>query len=189
MKKRRKSTTTISTGKSKAIVNDLGSEYLRDRHQVGIVRFEKSNIGRAVVVDQHLIDRLHSDNFIDDNEHNVCDKYLEVTAKGMHLSSPGFAEKKSTGKYYSAPVPKSCILIRVQRHLIEFCGRQAEKRFWRLMVRSPKSVNELDVEIVKSCAGALTDFYPLTADSPLEIFQRALSNRMFSRRFLESHEQ
>ena len=67
MKKRKKLKTTL-IGSSKVHVNDIGTPNLHANHLVGIVKFENTNIGRAVVYDQHLIDVLYLENYLDERE-------------------------------------------------------------------------------------------------------------------------
>jgi len=175
MKKRKKLKTTL-IGSSKVHVNDIGTPNLHANHLVGIVKFENTNIGRAVVYDQHLIDALYLENYLDEREHNACDKYLGLIVRGTHMSNPSFGERLNTGKYYMAPVPRSCILIRVQRHLRELCGSEKESRFWRLMATNTKRVDENDVEVMKECADALTSYFYISQESPVSLFQQALIN-------------
>ncbi len=163
-----------STGNSDDIhINDVGNPYLHSRHKVGIVT--SSNIGRAIVFDQHLIDRLYTGSYLNARQHSVCNKYLSMIVKGMHLSSPTFGEERvSTGKYYLSPLPRSCILIKVQRHIKETCGRKTESRFWLLMANSPKKIKTEDIKLVQECAESLLGFYYVSDDSPVSLFQQAL---------------
>jgi hypothetical protein len=168
----------ISIGNSDIYINDVGNPYLHSRHQVGISKFSSGNIGRAIVLDQHLIDILYSENHLNEKQHSVCNKYLSMVVKSMHLSSPPFGgEKISTGKYYLSPLPRSCILIKVQRHIKETCGRKTESRFWSLMVNSPKKITEEDIILMQECAESLLFFYYISdSDSPVSLFQQALLN-------------
>ena len=175
MKKQKKLKTT-SIGISKVHVNDVGNPYLHERHKIGIAKYEKGNMGRAIVFDQHFIDVLFKDGDLSARQHSACDKYLGVIVKAMHMSRPQMDERLSTGKYYISPVPRSCILINVQRHLRNECGKEKEARFWILMCDSPKKPNTGDVELVQSCADALLNFYYVNADSPASLFQQALLN-------------
>jgi len=174
MKKQKKLKMT-SIGKSNVHVNDVGNPYLHARHKIGIAKFDKSNIGRAIVFDQHLIDVLYKDKHLDAKEHSVCDKYLGMIAKSMHMSHPQMDERLS-GKSNVTSVPRSCILLNVQRHLRNRCGREAENRFWKIMAISPKKIKKYDIELVKVCADALLDYYYVTEDSPVALFEQALSN-------------
>lgn len=167
---------TISTGTSDIHVNDVGNPRLHAKHKVGIVRFDKGNNGRAIVFDQHLIDALYLRKDLNSEQHNVCNKYLSMLMKGMHLSKPSYEERSSTGKYYIAPLPRCCILLKVQRHIRKFCGRKTENRFWILMSNSPKKIKSIDVKLMQECAEALLFFYYVSEDSPVSLFQRALAN-------------
>ena len=175
MKKNKKLRMT-SIGHSEVHVNDVGNPYLHSKHQVGIEKFDKSNVGRAIVFDQHLIDVLYISNHFNEQQHSVCNKYLSMVVKGMHLSNPSFgSEKISTGKYYLSPLPRSCILIKVQRHIRKTCGRKTESRFWILMAKSPKRIREDDIGLMQECAESLLWFYDIS-DSPALLFERALLN-------------
>jgi len=165
-----------STGRSKVHVNDLGGSRLKNHHGIGIAKFEKGNAGRAVVYDQHLIDILYKNKDFDEKQHRVCNKYLGVIAKSLQMTSPPFGERLSTGKYYIAPVPRSCILIKVQRHIRKNCGPEAENRFWILMAYSPRQPHEKDIVLMKQCADTLLGFYYVSEDSPVLLFRQALSN-------------
>ena len=166
----------ISIGSSKKIhVNDVGTPNLHSKHNVGIVEFAETNLGRAIVFDQHLIDCLYIHKYLDERQHGVCDKYLGIISKGTRLSSPQL-EKVSTGKYYLAPIPRSCILINVQKHIRKSCGNKKESKFWLLMVNSPRKISEYDIDIVKDCANALTYYYSVSQTSPVSLFRQALLN-------------
>tara|TARA_R110001599_G_scaffold343099_1_gene565430 strand:+ start:724 stop:1233 length:510 start_codon:yes stop_codon:yes gene_type:complete len=165
-----------SIGTSNIHVNDVGNPYLHSKHRVGIVKFKNGNIGRAIVFDQHLIDILYNEKHLNERQHNVCNKYLSVIMKGMHLSSPSLEERISTGKYNITPIPRSCILIKVQRHLKETCGREVESRFWVLMSGSARKIEDQDVQLMKVCAESLLGFYCISQESPVALFQRALLN-------------
>ena len=69
---------TITTGISNLQLNEIGNAYLHKHNKVGITPIKKSRQGRAIVYDQHLIDRLFIDSHIDEQQHNVLNKYLEV---------------------------------------------------------------------------------------------------------------
>jgi hypothetical protein len=165
-----------SIGTSNIHVNDVGNPYLHSKRRVGIVKFKKGNIGRAIVFDQHLIDILYNEKHLNERQHNVCNKYLSVIMKGMHLSSPSLEERISTSNYYISSLPKSCILIKVQRHLKETCGRKVESRFWTLMSSSLRKIENQDVKLIKVCAESLLGFYSVSQESPVALFQRALLN-------------
>lgn len=174
---KQKKSKTISIGKSKIHVNDVGNSRLHDKHLVGIVKYENSNSGRAIVYDQHLIDILFLEKELNTRQHSVCDKYLGLVSKGMHLNSNSFDERSSTGRYYLAPTPRSCILIKVQRYLRESCGRKHESCFWKLMVESPRSPKPFEIEVMKKCAEALSSYYYISYDSPVSLFEEALLNQ------------
>tara|TARA_R110000764_G_C10943210_1_gene376326 strand:- start:419 stop:961 length:543 start_codon:yes stop_codon:yes gene_type:complete len=174
---KQKKSRTISIGSCKTYVNDIGNKQLHDRHKVGIVKYQNSNIGRAIVYDQHLIDILFLEKHLDERQHSVCDKYLGLISKGMHLNSNSFDERSSTGKYYLSPIPRSCVLIGVQRHLKQSCGKKLESHFWKLMVQSPTKLKSVEIKVMKKCAEALTSYYYVSYDSPVSLFEEALLNQ------------
>jgi hypothetical protein len=169
--------TTTSTGTSEVHVNDVGNPYLHRRHELGITKFEDGNVGRAVVFDQHIIDMLYKHDFLDDQQHAACDRYLGTVIKGLHMTNPPFGERLSTGKYYIAPAPRCLILIKVQRHLRINCGIDEENRFWVLMTNAPRKINEKDVRIIRDCAEALLKYYSFSEDSPTSQFRQALTDQ------------
>ena len=167
---------TISIGTSDVHVNDVGTPYLHKRHKVGIAKFEKGRAGRAVVFDQHLIDVLYTEKHLTEQQHNACDKYLGVLSKGMHMTNPSFGDRITTGRYYLAPVPKSCILIKVQRHIRQSCGRKIENRFWVLMSGDKKEASNLEIKLIQTCADSVLSFYYISLENPASLFQQALLN-------------
>jgi hypothetical protein len=157
-------------------INDVGTSFLHKKHMVGIVSHKSGGTGNAIVFDQHLIDILFIDKQLNEIQHNVCNKYLHTVSKAMHLSSGSMEERFSTGKYYVAPFPRSCILIKVDRFLRRECGRRIENRFWRLMTGSPNRIKRRDVWVVRNCADALLGFYGISDSSPVLSFQQALAS-------------
>ena len=99
-------------GKSKLKINEIGNAYLHSKQRVGISKVEDTNIARAIVYDQHIIDSLYLSNKLNESEHNACDKYLGLIAtSGAFLqSSAGAVDKIFTGQFY--PYPPSCIIER-----------------------------------------------------------------------------
>ena len=72
--------------------------------------------------------------------------------------------------------PKSCILLGVQRNIIDICGNAKERVFWRLMVDNPNKISILELEIVRECADALLNYWYVSSESPVSLFQQALIN-------------
>tara|TARA_R100001377_G_scaffold84998_2_gene69906 strand:+ start:1772 stop:2290 length:519 start_codon:yes stop_codon:yes gene_type:complete len=170
--------TTTGHSEEKVHVNDIGSPYLHKHHKVAIKVFTKSNVGRAIVLDQHIIDVLFLEDSIDARQHNVCNKYLGMISKsGCHVSPPDLTQILSTSKYYLAPLPRSCILIGVQRTITNIVGGQKEKVFWRLMTTNPKKIGESDINVVKECSDALLNYWYISQESPASLFQQALINQ------------
>lgn len=169
-------TTTIGSS-TKLKVNELGSPYLHKRKKVGITRIDSSKLGRAIVYDQHIIDQLYLQELINEEQHNACDKYLGmIHASGTFATSfMGNLDKIFTGQYSSAS-PRSVILIKVQRMLRKECGMEVEKQFWHIMVTSPNKLSKADKKLVKDCSNALLNYWFVNLNSPVTLFQQALSN-------------
>ena len=175
MKQKKSKMTTIGHSKEEVHVNDVGSPYLHKQHKVAIKVFTKSNVGRAIVLDQHLIDVLLLEDYIDARQHSVCNKYLGMISKsGCHVSPPDLRQILSTSKYHLAPLPRSCILIGVQKTITEICGRNKEQIFWKLMTNNPKKIRESDIEVVQECSEALLNYWYVSQESPVSLFQQAL---------------
>lgn len=160
-------------------INDIGSPYVHKRHKVGVVKIGKSKMGRAVVYDQHLIDNLYLDNLITDREHMILDKYLYMIAKsGAFLPSCFPSDIKIfTGGYNSELLPRSVMLVRVQRFLREETSNTLEQKFWKLMIRNPKTYNDLDVAVVQRCGNALQSYWYVNQQSPVSLFQQAIASQ------------
>jgi len=81
--------TTIGSSKEEIHVNDIGSAYLHKQHKVAIKQFSKTKVGRAIVLDQHLIDVLFLNDDLDTQQHHVCYKYLGLLSKsGSFVQTP-----------------------------------------------------------------------------------------------------
>ena len=178
MQKQKKSkTVTIGSSSTPIHVNDVGSPYLHKHHEVVIRVFNNTKIGRAIVLDQHLIDVLFHQDQLDARQHNVCDKYLGIISKsGCFVSSQAAGERifTTSSRNNNQPLPKSCILLGVQRNIIDICGNAKERVFWRLMVDNPNKISILDLEIVRECAEALLNYWYVSPESPVSLFQQAL---------------
>ena len=169
---------TITTGISNLQLNEIGNAYLHKHNKVGITPIKKSRQGRAIVYDQHLIDRLFIDSHIDEQQHNVLNKYLEIISKSgcFTPSCSPQPEKIFTGQSYSITSPRAVILIKVQRHLQEDLGYKNESRLWELFVSNPKRVKERDVKLVVASSDSLMTYWFIGNQSPVSLFQQALSN-------------
>ena len=179
MQKHKKSkTTTIGSSDTPIHVNDVGSPHLHKHHEIVIRVFNNTKVGRAIVLDQHLIDVLFHHDQLDTRQHNVCDKYLGMISKsGCYVSSQTDGEKIfTTSNRNSTAIPKACILIPVQKTIIEICGNAKERVFWRLMVDNPNKISILELEIVRECADALLNYWYVSSESPVSLFQQALIN-------------
>ena len=84
----------ISIGNSDIQINDVGNPNLHKKRSVGIVRFDSTNVGRAIVFDQHLIDILYKDKSFDERQHSACNKYLSVIARGLLEKINKYTKKK-----------------------------------------------------------------------------------------------
>ena len=167
---------TTTTGVSiKLHYNEVGSPYLHKRNKVGITKIGRSQLARAIVYDQHIIDSLYLDKKITEYQHNACDKYLGmIHASGTFISTPP-SERIFTSQY-SQPLPRSVILIKVQRMLKKKCGMDVEKRFWKIMTSPPKKLKDIDLLVVQSCSEALLNYWCVDLNSPVSLFQQALAN-------------
>lgn len=177
---KKKSYMTITTGalNEEVHVNDIGSPYLHQRHQVEIKEFTKLKIGRAIVLDQHIIDVLFLNKHFDTQQHNVCDKYLGLISKsGCFVQTPALDKILFTGKNGLTSEHRSCILIKVQRTIKQGVGIQKEKAFWKLMVNNPKKINALDISVMKECADALKNYWYISQKNPVSLFQQSLVNQ------------
>ena len=71
MQKQKKLRTT-STGTFKSLkVNDIGNSYTHKRHTITIARIGNSNMGRAIVCDQHIIDKVFLDKSLNAQQHKL----------------------------------------------------------------------------------------------------------------------
>jgi hypothetical protein len=173
---RKKKSKTITSGQTLCL-NDIGTPRLHDQHSVGIEQITK-NMGRAVVLDQHLIDRLFLEKTLTQTQHLVADKYLElVNNSGAYINSPSFERVSRAENPKSRPLPKGLIMMTVQRIIVDECGREKERRFWIIMVDNPKQVSDQDVDTVSECCDALIANWSISlARNPISLFQRALSD-------------
>lgn len=169
-------------GSSKSLkVNDIGSPYLHLRNSVTITKIGKSNVGRAVVCDQHIIDKSFLEKKLTAEQHNVCNKYLELIVKSGTFgksTSSGFDDRIFTSHSSSTPPPKSIVLAKAQRKLVKECGYRKEKMFWRIMVDNPKEINESKELVMQDCSNALLTFWYISQKNPVSLFQQSLSNQV-----------
>jgi hypothetical protein len=179
MQKHNKSkTTTIGSSDTPIHVNDVGSPHLHKHHEVVIRVFNNTRVGRAVVLDQHLIDVLFHKDLLDTRQHNVCDKYLGIISKSgcFAQSSSAVSEKIFTTGSRKSVIPKSCILLGVQRNIKNICGNKKEGIFWKLMTENPNRINHLELSVIKECADALLTYWYISPESPVSLFQQSLLN-------------
>ena len=174
---KRLKTTSIGIS-NKHQLNDIGSPYLHKKHKVGLTAVGKRGNVKAIVYDQHIIDKLYLENYLDERQHNACNKYLGMlSASGCFVQAPDSSERIFTGTYSTSfSTPRSVILIKVQRVLREQCGSSLESRFWKIMCDNPKDLGKKDIKIVQSNSDALLDYWFIGHQSPVSLFQQALSN-------------
>ncbi len=176
-KQKKYKTITIGSSDTPIHVNDVGSPHLHKHHEVVVRVFNNTKVGRAIVLDQHLIDVLFNEEQLDSRQHNVCDKYLGMISKsGTFPAAPQLSERIFTGNKNSQPLPKSCILIGVQRNIKEICGSAKERIFWKLMVDNPNKISILELEVIRECANALLGYWYVSQENPVSLFQQALIN-------------
>jgi len=165
------------TGNSKDLfLNDIGNVQLHNKHQVKLTSVDKSKIGRAIVLDQHIIDKLYQIKLLDASQHKACDKYLNIISR-----SGAYPPTSSCWKEYlpvissSTPTPRACILLKVQRTIKKQCGFEKEKVFWSIMVGNPSKINDERLSIIIECSDALVNHYWYD-EEPVSFFQQALTD-------------
>jgi hypothetical protein len=178
MRKKKKSKTHMTGSSNEEVhVNDVGSPYLHKQHEVVVRVFNNTKVGRAIVLDQHLIDVLFYEDYLNSRQHNVCDKYLGMISKsGCFAPAPEMGERIFTGNRNSQPLPRACLLIGVQRTIKKLCGSNKEREFWKLMTSNPDRVSESQIKTTQACANALLSYWYVSQESPVSLFQQALIN-------------
>jgi|TARA_R100000479_G_C6375048_1_gene198663 hypothetical protein len=166
-----KKTTTI--GLSNLHVNDVGNPQLHQRNKVKITRIGTSSVGRAVVIDQHIIDVLLFDKKISPESHQVLEKYLEMIAVATGSSSIDLA-KANIDQSYKAVIPKSVILIKVQKRLRKDLGFNGEKEFWNIMVDHPQKISEYKIDLVLKASESLSSYWYSYTKNPVSSLQSAI---------------
>ena len=176
MKKKKLKTISHGQNSNQPYLNEIGTPRLHEQHAVGIEKITK-NMGRAGVLDQHLIDRLLLDKILTTTQHLVADKYLKlVNNSGAYITSPSFERVSFAENPKSRPLPRGLIMMTVQKIIVDECGREKERRFWVIMVNNPKAVSEEDVSTVNECCDVLDENWSVKLSrNPISLFQRALS--------------
>ena len=129
--------------------------------------------------DQHIIDKSFLEKKLTAEQHNVCNKYLELIVKSGTFgksTSSGFDDRIFTSHSSSTPPPKSIVLAKAQRKLVKECGYRKEKMFWRIMVDNPKEINESKELVMQDCSNALLTFWYISQKNPVSLFQQSLIN-------------
>jgi len=168
----------ILTGHSDLHLNDIGNVQLHNKHQVKLTSVDKSKIGRAIVLDQHLIDKLYQIKLLDASQHKACDKYLNIINKSgaYPATSSCWKEYLPVSGNSKPPIPRACILIKVQRTIKRKVGRNKEKVFWSIMVNNPSKINDERLSIIIECSSALVNHYWYDQE-PVSYFQQALTDQ------------
>ena len=171
----KKKMTSIGSFDGVTFVNDIGNPYLHKRQDVHIRNVDNSKVGRAIVFDQHIIDKLYTREKLDEKQHNVCDKYLSVIARsGAFAKAPSSMEKIFTSNYFlQRAMPRSIVLSPPVKQLQELCGNEKEKVFYRIMTGNPKRITESEYNVIVDCAEALLQLWYVNETSPVSLFQRA----------------
>ncbi len=171
MKKLKKNTTLISSLQ----INDIGNQKLHERHDVAVVSISNSRMGRAIVLDQHLIDRLYQQKHINEQEHLVADRYLNMIAKSVSTSSVCMMLQKGfSPTAYTYTVPRSVILVGVQRRLRKDLGNEQERVFWKVMIDNPKHISEDILELIKLACESLQAYWYVGVNSPVSLLEQAI---------------
>jgi hypothetical protein len=167
---------TTTTGISNLQLNEIGNAYLHKQSKVGIVPIEKSRQGRAIVYDQHIIDRLYIDSHINEQQHNILNKYLSVISRsGCFPSCFPDANKIFTGQYSNSP-PKAVVLVKVQKYLRKELGYRNESKLWKIFIENPKILGQKDIKLMVASGDCLMSYWFIGHQSPVSLFQQALSN-------------
>jgi len=181
MQKLKKSKITLIGNSDILKVNDIGSPYLHLRNSVSITKIGKSNVGRAIVCDQHIIDKSFLQKKITAEQHNVCNKYLELIVRSGTFgssSSSGLGDKIFTSHSSLSPPPRAVILTKVQNKIVKECGYGKEKMFWKIMVNNPKNLDERKELVMQDCSNALLTFWFIGRKNPVSLFQQSLVNQV-----------
>ena len=86
-----------------------------------------------------------------------------------------FANKIFTGQYLTTP-PKAIILVGVQKHLVKELGVKNESRIWKIFIDNPKKLGKRDIKLVNALAESLMNYWFISHQNPVSLFQQALSN-------------
>ena len=179
MQKQKKSKTTLIGTCNTLKVNDIGSPYLHLRNSVTITKIGNSNVGRAIVCYQHIIDKSFLEKKITAQQHNVCNKYLELIVRSGALGkSSGLGDRIFTSHSSLTPLPRSVVLCKVQNKLVKDCGNNREKMFWRIMVENPSKLDKRKELVMQNCANSLLTFWYVSQKNPVSLFEQSLLNQV-----------
>jgi len=160
------------------VINEIGNVNLHERHNVKLTTIDSSKVARSLVTDQHLIDKLFTLKKLNPDQHKACDKYLHtINSSGAYAKgSSCWSDYVSSGNNPSKPIPRACILLKVQRALKKDCGKENEKIFWKIMVTNPGEINNDYISIIIQCSNTLISHYWYDPN-PTSIFQQVLSDQ------------
>jgi len=177
-KLKNKKMTSTGISEEVLIVNDVGNSYLHLRHKVEVRSIDNTKVGRAIVFDQHIIDKLYTEQLINEKQHNVCDKYLGLISRSgvFPQSSAGDLDKIFTSNSSPSVNTKPLVLSQVQNRLVEDCGSKKEKEFWKVMTENPDRITQSQLDSVIDCSDAMLNFWYLSQTSPISLFQKAFLN-------------
>ncbi len=85
--------------------------------------------------------------------------------------------KANTDQSYKTVVPKSVILIKVQKKLRKDLGFDGERKFWKIMVAVPQTIDEYKIDLVLKASESLASYWYTYTKSPVSSLQSAILNQ------------
>ena len=85
--------------------------------------------------------------------------------------------KANTDQSYKTVVPKSVILIKVQKKLRKDLGFDGERKFWKIMVAVPQTIDEYKIDLVLKASESLASYWYTYTKSPVSYLQSAILNQ------------
>ena len=70
------------------------------------------------------------------------------------------------------------MLSRIQKKLVNDCGYEREKVFWKIMIDNPKEICETKELVMQECSNALLTFWYISQKNPVSLFQQSLVNQV-----------
>jgi len=140
---------TKPSQESNHVFTDLGSAFLKKRHEMKVELLEDSRSLRAKVIDQRTFDTLYLQDEIDGYQFNACEKFLELAHRaGVFPINPVW-ETFRTGVFgghdkniisrNNLSCLKSVLLMGIDRYLFKKGGNEIRGIVWKVVVedRSP----------------------------------------------------